>query len=84
MRVWTNRLGLACLIKQRKQAVKLGGFTALTLPTEGGRNSIERWPEERALWPAWPSDRSMLGHAHAAGKILADPMGHERTGEPDH
>jgi len=23
----------------------------------------------------------MLGHAHAAGKILADPMGHERTGE---
>ena len=49
-----------------------------------GRNSIERWPEERALGPAWSSDRSLLGQAHAAGKILADPMGHERTGEAHH
>ena len=28
--------GRACSIKRRKRAVKLGGFTALTLPTEGG------------------------------------------------
>ena len=28
--------GRACSIKRRKRAVKLGDFTALTLPTEGG------------------------------------------------
>ena len=35
MRVWTNRLGLACSIKQRKRAVKQGNLTALTFRRRG-------------------------------------------------
>ena len=64
----------------KKAAVKLGDFTALTLPTEGGVFH-RKVAGGTSLRLARPSDRSLLAHAHAAGKILADPMGHERTGE---
>ena len=63
--------------------MKLGDFTALTLPTEGGvfpskgSRRSEPWdprgPPTEACW-------LMLD----ARKILADPMGHERTGEAHH
>ena len=78
MRVWTNRLGLA---KRRKRAVKQGNLTALTFRRRGAY--FHRKAAGGASLGA-RSDRSLLGHAHAAGKILADPMGHERTGEAHH
>ena len=81
MRVWTNRLGLACSIKQRKRAVKQGNLTALTFRRRGAYFHRKAVGGASLLGPAWTSDRSLLAHAHAAGKILADPMGHERTGE---
>jgi len=59
--------------------VKLGDFTALTLPTEGGLVHRKGSQRERAFGPTRPSDRSLL--AADAHQDLVDPMGHERTGE---
>jgi hypothetical protein len=67
----------ACSIKRRKRAVKLGGFTALTLPTEGGVFH-RKVAGGTSLRLARPSDRSLLVHAEGT---LVDPTGHERTGE---
>jgi hypothetical protein len=69
--------GRACSIKRRKRAVKLGGFTALTLPTEGGVFH-RKVAGGTSLRLARPSDRSLLVHAEGT---LVDPTGHERTGE---
>ena len=62
----------------KKAAVKLGDFTALTLPTEGAS------PSKGAAGGSEPSDRR--GPPTKAcwlmpSGILADLMGHERTGE---
>lgn len=69
----------ASSIKRRKRAVKLGNFTALTLRRMGAY-PIKRWPEERALGLAQPSDRSLLA-CWPPGGNLVNPMGYERTGE---
>jgi hypothetical protein len=50
-------------------------------PSDGGGRVPSKGGRRTSLGLARPSYRSLLGHAHAAGKILADPMGHERTGE---
>jgi hypothetical protein len=81
MRVWANRLGPRCSIKGRKRAVKLGGFTALTLATEGGIFPSKGSRNDRAFGAARPSDRSLL---NALIRGLADHMRHERTAEPHH
>ena len=59
------------------------GFTALTFRRRGAYFH-RKVAGGASLGAAWPSDRSVLAHAHAARKILADPMGHERTGEAHH
>ena len=81
MRVWTNRLGLACSIKQRKRAVKLGNLTALTLPTEGGVFPSKGSRRSKPWGPRGPPTEACWLMLTRGGKILADPMGHERTGE---
>ena len=57
--------------------MKLGGFTALTLPTEGGVFH-RKVAGGTSLRLARPSDRSLLAHAEGT---LVDPMGYERADE---
>ena len=60
-----------------------GGFTALTLPTEGG--VFHRKVAGGASLGARAALRPKpAGSCSRGGKILADPMGHERTGEAHH
>jgi|GraSoiStandDraft_57_1057295.scaffolds.fasta_scaffold71580_2 hypothetical protein len=51
-------------MKQRKRAVKLGDFTALTLPTEGGVFH-RKIAGEASLAAARAFDRRLLAHADA-------------------
>ena len=60
------------------------GFTALTLPTEGGVFPSKGGRRSEPWGPRGPPTEACWLMLHAAGKILADPMGHERTGEPHH
>jgi len=80
-----SHLTLGCplrLLKRRKRTVKLGDFTALTLPTEGA-HSIERQPKRASLRTHAALRPKPAGSCWPSG-ILLDPMGHERTGEAHH
>ena len=74
----------ACSIKRRNRAVKLGDFTALTIPTEGGafhRNKPEG--ANLGVRAAPPTEACWLMLTRG-GKILVGQMGHEGTGEAHH
>ena len=74
--------GRACSIKRRKRAVKLGDFTALTLPTEGGVIPSKGGRRNEPWAPRGPPTEACWVMQHTEGKILADPMGHEPQPNP--